>query len=271
MKIFKDKLRLKKELLGKKDLSFVPTMGGFHNGHKYLIQKSKKIGKKTIVSIYVNPKQFNSKKDYFSYPRVIKHDLNILKKLSIDYVYLPNFKDVYNFKTTNKVYLDKFSKELCGKNRKGHFEGVLNVVNRLLEIIKPKYIILGLKDYQQMSLIKQHIIKRKIETILIECKIIRNNNGVAYSTRNKNINKNQFKIASRVYHYLKYKKKKIKSKIIYFDTLIYKKELMNLGVEKIDYLELYNIKTLKKPKRAKEKFNLFIAYYLNKVRLIDNI
>ena len=271
MKIFKSKHKLQKEILNIKNISFVPTMGGLHQGHISLIKKAKILKTRTLVSIFINPKQFNKKKDFTSYPRNIKKDLKILKNLKTDYVYLPTYNEVFNFKTKNKVFLDKFSKELCGKNRKGHFEGVLNVVNRLLEIIKPKYIILGLKDYQQMSLIKQHIIKRKIETILIECKIIRNNNGVAYSTRNKNINKNQFKIASRVYKYLKYKKKKIKSKIIYFDTLIYKKELMNLGVEKIDYLELYNMKTLKKPKHTKEKFNLFIAYYLNKVRLIDNI
>ena len=267
MKIFKDKLRLKKELLGKKDLSFVPTMGGFHNGHKYLIQKSKKIGKKTIVSIYVNPKQFNSKKDYFSYPRVIKHDLNILKKLSIDYVYLPNFKDVYNFKTTNKVYLDKFSKELCGKYRKSHFQGVVNVVNRLLEIIKPNFIVLGLKDFQQLYLIKKHIKRRNINVKLISGKTIREKNGIACSSRNMNLSNKEAIIASKVYNYLKKNKKNFLKPN--FKNKTYKK-IIEFGVRKIDYLETINIKNLKKVKNKKKKYNIFIAYYLGKTRLIDN-
>ena len=97
-----------------------------------------------------------------------------------------------------KVFLDKFSNKLCGRFRQGHFQGVLNVVNRFLEIIKPRYIYLGKKDYQQLYLIKKHIEKRKIKSKIIECKTIRENNGVALSTRNSNLNGNQMKIASNL-------------------------------------------------------------------------
>ena len=177
MKIFKDKHTLKKEISKTKGISFVPTMGGLHKGHISLIKQSKKSKLKTLVSIFVNPKQFNKKSDFKSYPRNTEKDLKQLKKLKINYLYMPTFKDIYGFKPKKKVFLDKFSKKLCGRYRKGHFEGVLNVVNRFIEIIKPRYIFLGKKDYQQLYLIKKHIEKRKIKCKVIECKTIREING----------------------------------------------------------------------------------------------
>ena len=193
MKIFKDKHTLQKEILKTKGISFVPTMGGLHKGHISLIKQSKKSKFKTLVSIFVNPKQFNKKSDYRSYPRSTKKDLKKLKNLKVDYLYIPTIKDIYGFKPREKVFLDKFSKKLCGRFRRGHFEGVLNVVNRFLEIIKPRYIFLGKKDYQQLYLIRKHIEKRKIKSKIIECKTIRENNGVALSTRNSNLNEDQIK------------------------------------------------------------------------------
>ncbi len=110
-------------------------------------------------------------------------------------------EDIYSFKTNNKIYVDKFSKQLCGKFRKGHFEGVLNVVNRFLEIIKPKYIYLGLKDFQQLTLIESHLKKNKIATNVVACPTIRERNGIAMSSRNAKLNKNQVKIAEKVFKY----------------------------------------------------------------------
>ena len=160
MKIFKNKEDLKSEIINDKTICFIPTMGGLHKGHISLIKRAKKINNKTLVSIYVNPKQFSRKDDYKKYPRNLQNDIKILQKLKINYLYLPNNKDIFNFKTKNKIYLHRFSQKLCGKFRKGHFMGVLNVVNRFLEIIKPKYILLGLKDFQQLTLIEKHIIKK---------------------------------------------------------------------------------------------------------------
>ena len=199
MKIFKTKYRLQKEILSIKNISFVPTMGGLHKGHIYLIKKSKKKAGKTLVSIFVNPKQFNNKKDFDNYPRTINKDMVILKKLKVDFLYIPTYQDIFSFKPKNKIYLDKFSKKLCGKTRKGHFEGVLNVVNRLLEMIKPKYIFLGIKDFQQLYLINRHIRMKNIKTKVIPCKTIRESNGVACSTRNNNLNRKQLFLASRIY------------------------------------------------------------------------
>jgi pantoate--beta-alanine ligase len=219
----------------------------------------------------VNPKQFNKKNDFRSYPRNIKKDIKQLKKLKIDYLYIPTFKDIYGFKPKKKVFLDKFSKKLCGKFRKGHFEGVLNVINRFIEIIKPRYIFLGKKDYQQIYLIRKHIEKRKIKSKIIECKTIRENNGIACSSRNLNLNKGQKKIASNIFYYLDDLKKKIKKNYYLFNINKIKKELINLGASKIDYLENYDIKNFNKIKRPNKKFNLFFAYYIKRIRLIDNI
>ena len=271
MKIFKDKYILQKEISKTKGISFVPTMGGLHNGHISLIKKSKKSKFKTLVCIFVNPKQFNKKSDYKSYPRSKKKDLKRLKNLKVDYLYLPTFKDIYGFKPKEKIFLDKFSNKLCGRFRRGHFEGVLNVVNRFLEIIKPRYVYLGKKDYQQLYLIKKHIEKRKIKSKIIECKTIRENNGVALSTRNSNLNSNQMKIASKIYYYLYNLKKRVKKNYNLFNPNRIKKDLRNLGARKIDYLENYNVENFKKINRQNKKFNIFIAYYIKNTRLIDNI
>ena len=129
MKIFKDKQSLQKEIFQNNGISFIPTMGGLHKGHISLIKKSKKYKFKTLVSIYVNPKQFDNKQEFSRYPKNLKKDIEILKKLKVDYLYTPLFKDIYGFKTKNKIYLDKFSKQLCGKFRKSHFKGVVQVMN----------------------------------------------------------------------------------------------------------------------------------------------
>ena len=161
MKIFKNKQILQSEILEDIDISFVPTMGGLHQGHLSLIKKAKNYKCKILVTIFINPKQFNKVSDFKNYPSNVSDDIKKLKKLKVDYLYLPSYKEVYGFKTVNKIFLNKFSSKLCGKHRKGHFEGVLNVINRFLEIIKLKYIYLGQKDFQQLILIKKHILKKK--------------------------------------------------------------------------------------------------------------
>tara|TARA_Y100001970_G_scaffold93898_1_gene118368 strand:+ start:322 stop:1119 length:798 start_codon:yes stop_codon:yes gene_type:complete len=265
MKIFKNRNKLQKEISDINNISFVPTMGGLHKGHISLIKKSKKYSKKNLVSIFVNPKQFNDKKDFLRYPRNLKKDLMILKRLKVNYVYLPSYKDIFSLKTSNKIYLDKFSKKLCGKFRKGHFEGVINVVNRFLEIIKPKYLLLGEKDFQQLVLISKHIDKNKISSKIINCKTIREHNGIPCSTRNRMLTQSQLRIASNVHKIIKrYKSLAIRN------IKLLRKKCLNSGINKIDYIEAYNTKTLIKPKGG-NKYKIFIAFYLGKTRLIDNI
>ncbi len=241
-------------------------MGSLHKGHISLINKSKKFRTKVLVSIYVNPKQFNNKKDFTNYPRNFKKDIRLLKKLKVDYLYQPNKDDIFKFRTVNNVFLDKFSNKLCGKYRKGHFEGVINVVNRFLEIIKPKYIMLGEKDFQQLYLIKRHVLKNRIKTKIIPCSTIREKNGVACSSRNQRLNKEQLLIASKVFYFLKKNKNFSISK-----KNSIKKSLLNLGVDKVEYLEKLNMKSFKNVFTKQIKSKIFVAYYLKNIRLIDNI
>ena len=263
MKIFRKKILLQKNILEVKNLSFVPTMGGIHKGHIELIKIAKKRFKKVLVSIYVNPKQFNSKNDFRSYPRNLKNDILILKKLKVNYLYLPNYRDLFSFKSKNKIYLHSFNKKLCGKHRKGHFEGVINVVNRFLEILRPKYILLGKKDFQQLFLIKKHIEKNKINTKIIECNTVREKNGIACSSRNYNLNKREMSNYAKIIKIFK-KNKKLMDKKKNLE------EIKKFHINKIDYIEFLDLKTLRKPKNKKCKFNIFLAFYLGKTRLIDN-
>ena len=271
MKIFKNKKKLINEISKVKSIAFVPTMGSLHEGHLSLIDKAKKESKNVLVSIFINPKQFNSKIDFINYPRNITRDIKILKKNKVKYIYIPTYKDIYSHRIKNKPYIDKFSKLLCGKYRPGHFEGVINVVNRFIEILNPKFICLGLKDFQQLSLMRQHINKNNIKTKVITCPIMRDKKGVVLSSRNFNLNNKQIKIASLIYKYLKKNKHKILSSCIANRKKDVLSDIQEIGTKNIEYLECINLKTLKYNKNKKNKFKIFISYFLGKVRLIDNL
>ena len=246
-------------------------MGSLHKGHLKLIKMAKKKSNFVIVSIFINPKQFNSKRDFTTYPRTIKKDIELLKKLKVNCLFKPNYKDIFNFKTKKKVYIHPFSQKLCGKFRPGHFKGVVNVINRFLEIIKPKYIFLGKKDFQQLILIKKHIFKRKIKTIVIECNTIRFKKYLPFSSRNMNLTNDEKNFAIKVFKIIKFEKIKIKNKRLNKINLSdLKKKIKSIGVKKIEYVEAINLINLKKAKKYNENFNIFTAIYINKIRLIDN-
>ena len=268
MKLFTNKKKLQAEIKNINNISFVPTMGALHKGHESLIKKSLRESRKTLVSIFVNPKQFDKKKDFNNYPKSFKNDIKILKRLKVRYLYKPSYSDIYKFKTKNKIFLDKYSKILCGKYRKGHFKGVIDVVNRLLETIKPQKILLGKKDFQQLFLINKHIKKNKINTKIIQCKTIRDKNFIAYSSRLKKLNKYQKVNLIRIIKVLKNYKKKLILKKINYNFYIIKKKLLLAGAKKVDYVEPLDLRTLKKPKG--NKYNLFFAFHVGKVRFIDN-
>jgi pantoate--beta-alanine ligase len=271
MKILRNIGDLKKEIKKLPNLGFVPTMGGLHNGHISLIKKSKKKCKKTLVSIYVNPKQFNKSKDFRIYPRNLNKDLKILKKLKVNLLFLPQTEDIFK-KGYKKNILPKSQKKLCAKFRKGHFEGVLDIMEQFIKLINPKYIFMGEKDFQQLFLINKFIIKKNNSKIY-QCKTIRDKNFVALSTRNYLLDKTDLirvGFIAKNLHKFKQKLKKIKKiKKINKYILNKKRELINKFGIKIEYLEVLNEANLK-IYRYKSKFKLFIAYHIDKVRLIDN-
>ena len=271
MKISSNNTSLFESLRPFNDLGFVPTMGGIHKGHLSLINKSNKLCKKTIVSIFVNPKQFNNKKDLKSYPRNLKKDLSILKKSKkVDFVYLPKFEDIYKDNKKSRKKLNKKDKILCAKYRKGHFEGVLDVMDRLTNLIRPKKIFMGEKDFQQLYLVKKNL-QKKYKTEIISCKTVRSKNKVALSTRNMLLRKKDLRIASRIYKEMLKIKKKLRNKKNYSLFLASQKKQLEINFDiKIDYLELRSNNDLTLTRNINNS-RLFIAYYFKKVRLIDNI
>ena len=269
MKILLNKNDLNEALYGVTNLGFVPTMGSLHKGHISLIKKSLKECNKTIVSIFVNPTQFNNKNDYNKYPRNKEKDLLILKKLKVDFVYLPTKKQIYQSKFKIQPKITKKEKILCAKFRKGHFEGVINVMKRLTITIKPSKIFMGEKDFQQFFLVKKHL-KKFINTKIIPCNTIRANNKLALSSRNLLLKAKDLKSAGKIAQNLISFKKKIK-RVKNFQKLILakKRELEKIYNIDIEYLEIRNKTNLNLSKTIKNT-KIFIAYNINKVRLIDN-
>jgi len=269
MKIFKNFEDLINGLEDRKNLGFVPTMGSLHKGHMSLIKKSKIRCRFTLVSIFVNPTQFNEKKDFQKYPRNLKKDISILKNLNVDYLFLPNSKIIYKKKSEMKIKIKNKFKVLCAKFRPGHFEGVLAVINKFLLNIKAKYMFLGEKDFQQVFLIK-NFINKKFKTKIITCKTIRDKNKVALSSRNHLLNNKDLKNSSIIAKLLIAFKKKIKKKLkhrVKIHKLVDK--INNLNKIKIEYLEIKNHNNLSN-KYIKKNFRIFISYYNKNIRLIDN-
>jgi len=269
MKIFLQKIKLREFTDNKKSLGFVPTMGGIHPGHISLIKKSIKECNNTIVSIFINKQQFNDKKDFIKYPRILKKDIHKLKQLKINYLYLPKHKDIYPDGYNKKIKINKFKKELCGKFRPNHFEAIADVVDRFIKIINPNKIYFGEKDFQQFKIMEDFIKKNHPMCKIVPCKTIREKNGIAYSSRNYLLNTKQKNIASKVFHLIKNNKKNLVKKnikIIKIRNIIH-----SFGVKKIDYIKILDINKIIKPFKKKIKYKIFLAYYLGSVRLIDNI
>ena len=269
MKLIKQITDLNKAINEEKRLGFVPTMGCLHKGHAALIKNSQKKCKKTIVTIFVNPTQFNNKKDYKNYPRSLKKDLKILRKLKVDYVYLPTVDQIFN-EQLPKILLNKSQKVLCAKFRKGHFEGVLDVLNRFVKLISPKSVFMGEKDYQQFFLVK-NFIEKNHNTKVYSCKTIRDSNMIALSSRNNLLNKNDLNKLKLITNKLYNLKKKIIQNKHKSKKLIYaiKKELYKEYMVETEYLECRNIVNLSSNIQTRS-FKLFVAFYLHNVRLIDN-
>ena len=271
MKILLNKTSLTKSLRHFNDIGFVPTMGSIHKGHLSLISKSNQMCHKTVVSIFVNPKQFNNKKDFKTYPKNIKKDLNVLNQSkTVDFVYIPKFKDIFKNNKKPKIKLIRKDKILCAKFRRGHFEGVLDVMDNLTDIVRPNKIFMGKKDFQQLILVRKYL-KKKYNINVIGCKTIREKNKVALSSRNYLLSKGNLITASKIVRKLINVKKNIKNKKNKNKYLLtIKNNFQKQFKIKIEYLELRNINNLKLSNITNTS-RLFVAYYLNGVRLIDNL
>ena len=269
MKILLRNNDLNEALSGISNVGFVPTMGSLHEGHISLIKKSLNYCNKTVVSIFVNPKQFNNKKDYQKYPRNLKKDLKILKKLKVNFVYTPNKNQVYKSRKRLKFSYQKKTKYSVPNIEKAILKGVIDVMTRLTKIVKPSKIFMGEKDFQQLFLVKRYI-ENNFNSKIILCKTIRDKNKLALSSRNLLLKKDNLIKAGRIASDLiSFKKKLLKKRITKKMILIKKNELEKLYNIKIEYLEVRNKKNLKLSTNINNS-KIFFGYYLNDVRLIDN-
>lgn len=176
-----------RDTLNGKKIGFVPTMGGLHNGHLSLVQKAKSENEITVVSVYLNETQFNDKNDLVTYPASFEDDKALLEKAGVDYLFAPSYAvmypDDYRYMVTEK----DFSKKLCGAKRPGHFDGVLTVVMKLFNIVRPTNAYFGEKDFQQLTLLRGMVEAFFMNINLVGCPIVREENGLAISSRNRKL------------------------------------------------------------------------------------
>ena len=267
-------LNLKKNLNNLKKnqkIGLVPTMGCIHNGHLELIKKCKKLRYFTIVSIFVNPAQFNNQKDLKKYPSQEKKDLVILKKYDVDLVFFPKTKQMYPLGYSTYIKEINFSEILCGKYRKNHFSGVLTIVLKLFLIVKPHAAFFGEKDFQQLFLIKKMVKDFNLGVKIIGIPTVRDSNGLALSSRNKLLNARGLEIAKQIYLNIK-KIRNLDYKYTKDLEVYLKKEFKKSGLNNIEYIEIRESNSLKHPKSIiKGKImRIFIAVHVEGVRLIDN-
>jgi len=276
MKCFKTILELKNFLQSQKEntIGFVPTMGSLHKGHESLVQQSKKENKITIVSIYVNPKQFNDENDFMTYPRSLESDLAKLKKINCDVVFCPKTKEVYKKRQQNVVIkLGNLNQILEAKKRPGHFKGVIEIVSKLFEIISPDRAYFGEKDFQQLLIIKALANQKFREITIVPCRTIRDSNGLAKSSRNKTLNQKELNMAGSVYQLLC----EIKKKISDWGVVKSKKHVQNYFKKnpeiKLDYFEIIEQESFSFTRHFSNtnNYRAMIAVQIGETRLIDNL
>ena len=253
----------------RKSIGLVLTMGNIHNGHLSLIKKAQTDNDFVIATIFINPTQFNNKKDYNSYPQTLENDVEKLKSLNCDLLYLPKVTDIYPKGLIKEKSVTKHRDILCDKFRPGHFDGVTTVVDTFFNIIKPNNSYFGEKDFQQIKYINELVKIKNHKINVISCLSVRDNLGMSLSSRNSKLNKDQLEIfknlakkISRLIVIIKQRKTKI-------ELENFKKDLSKININKIDYFEIRDEDNLSVTDDYAHS-RLFIALYIDEIRIIDN-
>ncbi|MCM8818395.1 MAG: pantoate--beta-alanine ligase [Candidatus Omnitrophica bacterium] len=278
MKILKKIKDIRKEI-GKikkegKIIGFVPTMGYLHKGHISLIRKAKKQSDYVVVSIFVNPTQFGPEEDFERYPRDIKRDIEILKNEKVDLLFNPEVDEMYKEDFKTWVYVDEFSEIFEGKFRPGHFKGVCTVVLKLFNIIQPDKAYFGWKDAQQLIIIKKMVNDLNIPVKIIPCPTIREEDGLASSSRNVYLDERERSKALCLYRALKRIEQLVKKEKIYNREILLKEGRTIIEKEEnveLQYLEMVKINDLKKVEKVEKGTIILGAIKIGKIRLIDNL
>ncbi|CAM1334246.1 pantoate--beta-alanine ligase [Tenacibaculum aestuariivivum] len=278
MKVYKTKSELKCFLStikkAHRSIGFVPTMGALHQGHLSLIQKAKKKNDITVVSIFVNPTQFDNKEDLVKYPKTTDQDIALLEGVDCEVLFLPSVAEIYDSNIIADTFnFDGLEDQMEGKFRNGHFDGVGTVVKTLFEIIEPDSAYFGKKDFQQLQIIKKMVEKYAIPVQIQGCDIYRESDGLAMSSRNTRLSDEYRKAAPFIYQTLKKAKKKFGTKSANEVTRWVKKKFKEHPLLILEYFTIASEKTLKtiEAKKESEKYRAFIAVFAGEIRLIDNI
>ncbi|MGD0280623.1 MAG: pantoate--beta-alanine ligase [Smithella sp.] len=267
MQSFSESLRMK----GKK-IAFVPTMGYFHEGHLSLMKEAKKMADCLVVSIYVNPTQFGPKEDFSKYPRDLDRDLKMAESVNVDVIFYPPDKEMYPANYQTYVDVEKVTQNLCGMSRPGHFRGVATVCNKLFNMVKPDIAIFGKKDFQQFVTIKRMVEDLNMDIQITGSPTVRESDGLAMSSRNKYLNKDERKSALTLYRAIKLAQKlyangEKKSSVVINET---EKLIKRAPYTAIDYIKICDTKTLKDTDKIKNQSVIALAVKVGKTRLIDN-
>lgn len=259
----------------KTKIGFVPTMGALHQGHLSLLKESIKNNAITVVSIFVNPTQFNNAEDLTNYPRTLERDVEKIKTVSKDIiVYAPSVEDIYEGNTKSTAFdYDGLEFQMEGAHRPGHFDGVGTIVKKLFEIVQPTNAYFGEKDFQQLQIVKKMVQKHNLTVTIHGCPIHREANGLAMSSRNERLSADARNEAALIYKTLKEAKSKFENhsakEVIAFVENTFRKH-PNFQLE---YFEIADEATLLPciRKSKSKKYRGFIAIFINNIRLIDNI
>ena len=278
MPVIQTKTKLTEELnkLGNdNDLGLVPTMGALHKGHASLIQRAVEENKNVVVSIFVNPTQFNNKEDLDKYPKTLVADIELISAISANIiVFAPDVAEIYPDTVIPKIYdFEGLDKVMEGEFRDDHFNGVGTIVEELLKTVKPTRAYFGEKDFQQLRIIQKLVEIQKIPVEIIGCEIVRENNGLAMSSRNERLSSTIRQNAAFIYETLKTAKHKFGMESVLNVKDWVAKQFKNSSDFKLEYFEITDVETLTPAtnKNINIKYRAFIAVYVEGVRLIDNI
>ncbi|WGS64032.1 pantoate--beta-alanine ligase [Marinitoga aeolica] len=256
-----------------KSIGFVPTMGYLHKGHLSLVEQARKDNDIVVVSIFVNPTQFGPNEDFDRYPRDLNRDMELLKPYNVDYIFHPDVNDMYS--KTHSTYVEeiKLTKVLCGKSRPGHFKGVTTIVTKLFNIVRPTRAYFGQKDAQQFRVLRKMVDDLNMDVEMVEMPIVREEDGLAMSSRNIYLKSEERKQALALSKSLK------KAKELYEsgerNANIIKAEMRKIFDEnplvKVDYIEIVDEYNLENVNIIKNKVLVAVAAFVGKARLIDNV
>jgi pantoate--beta-alanine ligase len=257
-----------------KKIGFVPTMGALHSGHLSLVSCAVAENDVVVVSIFVNPTQFDNAQDLKKYPRTLENDLSLLSSVKGNIlVFNPSVSQLYNDNITAKHFkYGGLENQMEGRHRKGHFDGVGTILSIFFSIIKPHRAYFGQKDFQQLQIVKKLVEIEDLDVTIVGCPIIREENGLAMSSRNKRLSKKQLKEASILHNVLSEVKRKFKDHSISDLNKMVKERFLKSEL-KLEYFEIADEDSLKtaKQKRKNKAYRAFLAAFAGEVRLIDNM